>query len=214
MRGRGRSRSPAILVFGEDDNDRRVLEHLVRALRADAPRVERRHKPLVLVRDREAARARKNAADIAAEVRRSGVRHDVKLVIAHQDCDAVEPAHVDLGRTISDQLAGLAVPVVPATPAWEMEAWFFLWPDAVVAVNHRWRRPAMSGRAVGLIRDAKEAFRRALRPRAGGSPPRDYEESDAPKIAQKVRELGLVDAPDAVSDSFTAFADAIRRAAL
>jgi len=62
---------------------------------------------------------------------------------------------------------------------------------------------------LGLVRDAKEALRRALRPKQG-KPPRDYEESDGPRIAAKVRELGLIDKLDARRDSFNRFRDAVR----
>ncbi|MEX1366684.1 MAG: hypothetical protein AB1Z98_26395 [Nannocystaceae bacterium] len=204
---KARLRRPAVLVFGEDDNDRRVIKHLVEALRPDAPRLELRRAPLVLVKDRKAALQRKNAQDIAKQVSRDQRRFDVRGVIAHQDCDALEPAHERLSAEIEQRLDHEGLNALAATPAWEMESWLFLWPDAAPELVRSWSRPARTGRRVGLIRDAKEAYRQALRPKTQ----RVYEESDSPKIVAKAIELGLVDAPpDARSDSFERFRERLR----
>jgi hypothetical protein len=84
-----------VLVFGEDPHDTATLVELAKALEPKSPFVlEGRRQPLVLMRNREAARQKKNAQDLAAEVRRSRKRYPVAAVIAHEDCDDVEPAHV------------------------------------------------------------------------------------------------------------------------
>ena len=98
--------------------------------------------------------------------------------------------------------------------AWEIEAWWFLWPDAALAVNSKWRRPEPPRPEVGRIENAKEAFRQALRPKVKSQRPRDYAESDSPKIAAKVRELGLVDQRAAGSRSFDRFAGRVRQLVL
>ena len=200
---------PVVLVFGEDDNDKEAAKELMMALRPDFPPVRKRRKPLVLVKGRTEARARKNTADIAKVVRADAKRSDVRIVFAHEDCDDIEPAHLALADRIETYLGKEGVQAIAVTPAWEMEAWWFLWPDAVVAVNSGWQRPSMSGRQVGLIRDAKEELRRALRPANKGKRTRDYEESDGPKIARKVRELGIVGTLDAQSDSYVRFRDKV-----
>lgn len=208
-----RARRRVALVFGESENDRKTLDELIGALRPDAPPRASRRKPLVLIRDAGAARARSVAADIASVVAADRVRHDVRAVVTHQDCDAVEPAHVALAERIESSLSAAGVDAIAATPAWEMEAWLFLWPDAVIAAFPSWRRPdGQSGKSVGRLRDAKEAFRRATRPPGRARRHRDYEESDCPRIAAKVRELRLVDKLDAKSDSFELFAKKVRRA--
>lgn len=204
-----RPRAPVVLVFGEDANDREALGELVRALAPHAPRCQSIREPIVLVRDRDAAGQRKNAADIATVVRAYANSHDVRLLVAHQDCDDIEPAHEPLALAIEGRLAACGVPVVAATPAWEMEAWWYQWPSAVLAVNRSWRNPNRAGTNVGLLRDAKEQLRRDLRPR-GQATPRDYTESDAPVIAEKVRELGIVDQRGVQSASFARFADRVR----
>jgi len=202
----------AVLIFGEDANDRELIVELVRALRPDAPRLEKRASPLILVKGRaDASKKKKNAADVAAEVRRSEVRFDVRGVIAHADTDAVEPAHVEVATQVEQRLVGEGVPApIAAIAAWETEAWLFLWPDAAVAAVPSWQRPARTGQHVGLIQDAKEAFGRAVKSSPGAR--RTYSESDAPKIAAKVRELGIIDKLDAVSDSYTLFRGKVRAA--
>lgn len=178
------SRPPAVLIFGEDANDRDLIAELVRALRPGTPRLEKRASPLILVKGRaDASKKKKNAADVAAEVRRSKVRFDVRGVIAHADTDAVEPAHEAVAADLEQRLVGDAVPSpVAAIAAWETEAWLFLWPDAAVAVVPSWQRPARTGQRVGLIEDAKEAFGRAVKSSPGAK--RTYGESDSPKIAK------------------------------
>lgn len=181
--------APAVgttLIFGESDNDRQVLKSLVLALAPQAA-VQVRRSPLVLIRGREAAEQRKAAAGIAQVVRADQARTSVRCVVAHEDCDAVEPAHEALAEQIEQRLgAACEVPVVAAVPAWETETWFYLWPDAVAAYRPTWRRLARTGR-VGLLQDAKEQLVQDLRPPRTRPSDNDYAESDGPGIAEKVR---------------------------
>jgi len=195
----------ALLVLGEHENDREVLCQLVRALRPDtSARLEKRREPVIVTKNRDQAKLKKQANSVAAQVRRDSVRFDVKAILIHEDCDAIEPAHEALARTIERDHGTEAVPVIAATPAWETEAWLFLWPDAARLHVRGWARPGRKGKRVGLIVNAKEEYRRAVRP-ADGRAARPYEESDAPRIVEKAREAGLIDKPDARSDSFEQF---------
>jgi hypothetical protein len=94
-------------------------------------------------------------------------------------------------------------------PAWEIEAWWFLWPEAVAAVNASWDSlDGYRGRRTGLIANAKEELQRALTrsfDAAKKQRVRTYSESDAPSIARQVRERGLADAPAGRSDSWERF---------
>src|SRR6266404_1416949 len=122
MRRRRNISLPAcILVFGESDNDQEALRHLMRALRPDFPKVEKRRTPLVLVRGRKEADADENITKIADVVRAESARHDVKLVVAHQDCDIVEPAHEPLASQIEGAFAKLGINSIAAAPAFEIE---------------------------------------------------------------------------------------------
>lgn len=195
------TKKPIALIFGEDDNDQEVIRLLVSKLRPDGPKLEKRRKPLILMKSREAAKRRKNAQDIASQVARDSKRFDVRAVFAHQDCDECEPAHEELSRTIEEQLARVGIRGIAATPAWETEAWLFLWPDAAPKVVSSWSRPTCRNFQVGLIQNAKEAYRKAL----GARSKREYEERDAPKIVAKACEMGLLEQPVGRSDSFSRF---------
>jgi len=199
--------SVIVLVFGEDTNDTRAVKDLILALRSAPVRVETRRSPLVLVKGKDKARDRKNVAEIAAVVRAEQRRGRRCAVVAHRDCDAIEPAHEQIASVLEQGLLDEGIgQAVAAAAAWEIEAWWFLWPDAALAVNSKWRRPEPPNAEVGRIENAKEAFRQALRPKVKSQRPRDYVESDSPKIAAKVRELGLVDQRAASSRSFERFA--------
>lgn len=203
-------KKPVILVFGEDDNDRESIVELVKALCPAAPPVKKRKSPLVLVRGRQQAETQKNAMSAAKIVTAAMRTEHVCLVIAHEDCDAVEPAHIDLSRDI-ESTWGKAVPcpVIAATPAFEIEAWWFLFPDAVAKVVTAWNPLPKTNRNVGKSINAKEALIRALRPSTKGKPPRDYTESDSPEIARHIRELGLARKPQGESGSFVKFANSV-----
>lgn len=203
-----RGRKPRVLVFGEDPNDTEAIKEFFQALRPAAPAVKPLRDPLVLVKDRDPRGVAENAEDAAqAVVDAAGVKYVVKLVIAHQDCDAVEPAHIRLAQAIEKAWGReLDVPVIGVAPAWETEAWFYLWPDAVAAVNSSWKPLPRTPRNAGMIANAKEQLRRDLRP-GGRVRVDDYEESDAPRIAAKIRERGEVNQPlaNVTSDSFRRF---------
>lgn len=197
------------MIFGESDNDARAIAELIRALRPAGPVPVAMRSPPVYMKDADLTKAYDNADDIATAVELAALERDVVAVFVHQDCDAIEPAHVALAARIEEVLVAAGVDAGRAvTPAWEIEAWWLLWPDAVAATRTSWRRPDdWVGREVGRIPDVKEALRRAIRPREGRRDKTfpDYRESDSPAIAAKVRELGVIDAPQARSASFDAF---------
>lgn len=213
-RAKKRSRKalpPTILVFGESLNDIKALTELVQAIHPECPRPQARRQPLVLVKGRKEAEQRKAAADIAAVVRADETRWNVRLVVAHEDADEVEPAHVKVAEDIEKVLEAEDITAVAAVPAWEIEAWWYLWPEAVLAVNRRWRHPNRKGAEVGTLVDAKEQLTRDLRPKDKRKPKtRDYEEGDSVEIAKAVRDLEIVDSPHAVSRSFSRFSTGVR----
>lgn len=204
-----------ILVFGEDSNDIAAIKELILALRQDVVRVEPRRAPLVLVKGTDKARDRKNLAEIAGVVKAEQRRGRQCIVVAHRDCDALEPAHEQIAQALERGLLDQGITqAVAAVAAWEIEAWWFLWPDAALAVNSKWRRPEPPSTNVGQIKDAKEQFRRALRPGKKCARPRDYAESDSPKIAAQVRVLGIIDQRTPISRSFDRFASKVRKLVL
>lgn len=199
-----------VIIFAEDPNDAQALEHLLRYSVPSVGVVRRPRRPLVLMKGRPQRAVRSSAEKIAAAVLREAKLSGkiVDLVIAHEDCDDVEPAHIDLTRRIATELRNCGVPnPVVAAPAWEMEAWWYLWPDAVAAVCSGWRRLTRTG-AVGMLVGAKEQLRRDLRP-TGHSRVPDYDESYAPRIAAQIREHGRPPDKRVRSASYKAFCDAL-----
>lgn len=195
--GRERSRRPLVLVFGENENDRRAIIRLVCGLRPDlAGRVEERRKPLVMIKDALPQTARKNAVHIAGLTRQETAQRDVLAVLAHQDCDRVEPAHVAIAEKIEREIAdaGCPSPAIGVTPAWEIEAWWMIFPEAVGKVVKGWRDPDdWLGKDVGQVADAKQKLTKAVQPRPKSkTPPRDYEEHDSIAIAATVADDGLL----------------------
>lgn len=200
-----------VLVFGESYNDTGAVKELVLALRSEPVRVEARRKPIVLVKGQDKERDRKNLTAITAVVRAEQRLGRRCAIVAHRDCDEIEPAHERIASALERGLLDQGIEqAVAAAAAWEIEAWWFLWPDAALAVNSKWRRPEPPTPEVGRIANAKEAFRQALRPQGKGQHPRDYTESDSPKIAAQIRQFGLIDQRAAISRSFDRFAERVR----
>jgi hypothetical protein len=197
-----------ILVFGEDPTDSELIRELIVALCPQAEGlVKIRRKPQVLIKNaRPGAQVRSRADAIKAVVSAERADAEIICVFAHEDCDKVEPASDDLARRIEDALRDIGCPVHAVTPAWETEAWLFLWPAAVGAYRPKWQALPSAPHDTGQIRNAKEELRRVLRPSAAsGTKVPDYQTTDAPVIAAKVRELGLARKPTGTSASYDRF---------
>jgi hypothetical protein len=183
-------RRPIVLVFGESEHDRRAIKLLVEGLRPDlAGLVEERRQPLVLIKNALPKKARSNAEKIAGIARIEAKAKNVVAVLAHEDCDAVEPAHLQAAEKLEKQLSGAGCPhPVAVTPAWEMEAWWLVFPEAVGKVVHGWREPIdWLGKDIGRVEHAKEKLASAVQPRPPRkAPPRAYHERDSVTIAQNI----------------------------
>jgi len=187
-------------VFGESLHDRGAICRLAEGLRPDlAGIVEQRRTPLVLIKNAKPEKARTNAQDIAKLVRQETGARNVIAVLAHEDCDAVEPSHVSTAVKIEAALGEAGCPGVPigVTPAWEIEAWWLVFPEAVTPIVEGWREPSdWMGKDVGAVENAKEALTRALRPRDRQRKARDYHEADSLEIAHNVVRLKLLSSFD------------------
>jgi hypothetical protein len=193
----GNPRRAIVLVFGENEHDTKAIRHLVEGLRPDLKgSVETRRHPLVLIKNAKPDKARDNAQRIAEVARQEMATRTILAVLAHEDCDAVEPAHVAAAARIEVELQNARCPAmaIAVTPAWEIETWWMVFPEAVGKIVRGWRDPDdWIGRDVGAITDAKESLTRAVQPRPKPrSPPRDYEERDSIEIASNVVKDGLL----------------------
>jgi len=201
-----RQRPKKVLVFGEDQNDTRAIAAFIRAACPDANfSIEPYRRPPILLRDAKPEDVPDRVAVVTSLIDAALVDSDVIAIFAHEDCDKVEPAHEVLGKKIEAAYASAGYVVSAAAPAWETEAWLFLWPDAFKEYRPKWRSiDKYKGRNVGLIVDAKEELVRALRP-TGKTAVRDYRESDAPALVEIIAKRGWVRAPMGSSASFQAF---------
>lgn len=196
-------------------NDTTSIRELLVALKPGfAGRVVARREPQVLIRDAKLDDIPSRVEQIANVVEVTRVSNEVQYVFAHEDCDDVEPSHLAVCERIEKALEGFGCPAHAVVPAWEMEAWWFLWPKAVKSISGSWREPKdYVGRQVGRIKDAKEELVRCVRPKglSGAEKKRfrDYQESDSPKIALKVREDGLARRPEAKSASYQRFMESV-----
>lgn len=213
-----RLKKKVALVFGESDNDRSALIELIKAIntKTDGIQFQKRPKPLVLLKPSERRETRRGAAEeVLALVKASNIISDVKFVVTHRDCDAIEPAHDRLTQSIEAELSAVGVEnVIAATPAFEMETWWMLFPNEVSQTRQCWRRINYGRRNVGLIENAKEDLKEKLRPAGVGERARcpEFVESDGVQIARNIRKNGAVSRPRlATSDSFDKFVDRINR---
>lgn len=183
-------RKPLVLVFGESEHDRHAIRLLVEGLRPDlAGVVEERRHPLVLIKNALPPKARSNAEEISTLAKVAGKTKKVVAVLAHEDCDAVEPEHVRISNKLEKELQDAGCPnPIAVTPAWEMETWWLVFPEAVGKVVEGWRDPTdWLGRDVGRVEHAKEMLASAVQPRPPRkSSPRAYHERDSIAIARNI----------------------------
>jgi hypothetical protein len=224
-RGKGKEKSgkrPAlVLVFGEDENDRQSIRELIESLREDlVGKVQTRREPLVLIKDAKPEDVPERARKIADVVDISRATHDIVCVFAHEDRDDFEPKHEETCKKIEEALAKAGCTAHAVVPAWELEAWWFMWPEAVHAVRPKsWRVPDdYVGKEVGKIKDAKEELQKKVVPKdlkpEKRKTFRTYEESDSPAIARQVREKNLARDPRAKSASYSRFLASVEQCKL
>jgi hypothetical protein len=209
------SREGCIVVFGESENDRRAIEELVKSL-CPGVSVVRLRPPLGMIKNSSAAKLPRTVEQVAKVVKAEEARRAVACVFAHEDADATEPAHEAMAERIEAALrgAGIDADVHAVVPAWEIEAWWFMWPDVVANCNVKWRQPKSTPQP-GLITDAKEVLSRAVRP--PGLPVRErrtfpnYRESDSIRIAEAIRAASRADEPKpGTSASYDRFRASVR----
>jgi hypothetical protein len=179
----------AVLVFGESVNDSQSILHLLIAANASlAGRVRSLRRPVSLTREAKPDVIR----DWVGELRRAvhafeAVNGRVTAVVVHRDADGHDPGGA-VAADLGPQLAALdGHPVVPVQA---IEAWWFLFPDAVEAVRPRaWKdKLPRQPRNVELINRPKKALQQATQGRRAP----EYTESDSPIIAAHIREKSLI----------------------
>ena len=184
-----------VLVFGEDDNDRTAIRHLIPALLPINTRTEIKaiRRPIVLSRGADRRKKKAMAQEIAGFYEVFARRGRVTVVV-HRDCDALEPSHIENTANLLGYLGRAGVTrAVPATPAWEIESWWMHFPEAIRQTRPCWRNVNYAVAGIGMIANAKERLARDLRPRGRGRNCPDFSESDGIRIAQIIAEHRLAD---------------------
>ena len=198
-------------MLGEHYYDTSAIKELVEALAPEfTGRVRALRHPAIEIKHARLENLPKRRERLQAVIAVERVKHKIHCVFAHEDCDAVEPAHEGLSRLIEKTFQSLDSPVYAVTPAWEIEAWWFQWPHAVHAVNSSWRIPDdYVGQSVGHMRDAKEQLQRAVVPKTLSKTEkrgfRTYQAFDSPAVAKSIRERGEAATPQAMSGSYCWF---------
>jgi hypothetical protein len=192
-----------IVVVGESPNDTASISQLLQALCEGAQgRVRVLRHPLILKRSSDGLRSDDKRNAVVALLRAQVARGRISAVFAHQDCDAHEPAHESVAMHLETTLAACGFPVHGVAPAWELETWWFLWPEVTASVRNTWKVPTgYEGREVGLLTHSKELLRTSL----DGPPSSQYRESDSVEIARAVRAAGVAAKPGAKSASYERF---------
>lgn len=199
--------SPQVLVFGEDDNDREVLRILITSLCPPASgRVAKRKKPLLLARGATPDGLEARAKKLAATIRADEAIRPVACVFVHEDADDYAPADRHRAGSMEAAAAKYGAKICAVVPAWETEAWFFLFPGAVAETFPSWTKLKSATGRVDRRKDAKEAFRSATTPK---NAKRRYEESDGPKIAATIAERDEARSPVGISDAYQRFIDCV-----
>lgn len=199
-----RRRRSVIVVAGESDNDRAVLQHLIPALYPRCPKVvaindKIKLAPALLQLSPRVETLRDSALRMAA-----GCDAELVGVVVHADLDEVSNQRYEQVR---ERITAQMRKILPchsalALSAVEMESWLMLFPDAFPKVRRGWAmRPEDRRKDLTMLANPKEHLKRHL-----GKPP--YRESDSPKIMAEAVKLRQVSArPPGNNKSFRDFAD-------
>lgn len=187
-RSSGRPRASVVLVFGESINDSTSIAHLLVAANPTLDgRVRPRPKPSSLTRQAKPPAVRSWVADLRSVVLATEATGErVAGVVVHRDADRPDPSGT-IAADLTRQLAELDCKAV--VPVQAIEAWWFLFPDAVEAVRPGMWKNKLSRkmREVEVIDRPKDELQRATRTTRG----LEYAESDSPVIAEHIRRHSL-----------------------
>lgn len=194
---RTQRRPGVILIFGENLNDSQSIKEL---LLASNSALDHRHlkalpKPMSLTREAKSDAVHRWITQLDSAVRAHSASAPVRGIVVHRDADGPDPDGARY-QQLAEQLRPLTGHAV--VPVQAIEAWWFLFPDAVEAVRpSAWRGlvPRRS-RDVERISNPKAELCRATR--TPGAP--EYAEADSPAVARNVRRLALT--PNASCPSF------------
>lgn len=183
------SKPGSVLVFGESVNDSQSIRDLLIAANAVlAGRIRPLRRPASLTREAKPDAVRDWVDELWRTVQAfEAINGRVAAVVVHRDADGHDPDGA-VAANLARQLTTMGGQ--PVVPVQAIEAWWFLFPDAVEAVRPRaWKgKLPRQPRDVELIDQPKKALQRVTK---DGRVP-EYTESDSPTIAAYIRERSLI----------------------
>lgn len=193
----------ALVIAGEDGNDRQVLCELIRE---SCPRLTAN---LLEIRDPVRLKTATGpnltirVRTLVNKARARAIRDDAVLagILVHEDLDAAAAgSYAAVRAAISGELARQSdCATALALAAWETEAWLLLFPAAFTELHKGWKVPAaLCGKDTGRLSNPKELLQSKI-----GAP--KYRESDAPALIRSARKLGLVGKPAGSNTSYADF---------
>lgn len=196
------TRRPLIVLAGENSNDRKVLRTLIEAVCPDARGRIIEINSVFRLRDASDAALIQRTARLEGIIRAAAARAqaEVACVFIHEDFDSLDSSRrVMIRRRVETALRRNTPRTYYILAAAEVEAWLLLFPEALSAVSSSWVVPnRLRGADTGRIADPKRVMKdevsRAINSR--------YEETDAPKVFEKIVELGLLDTPTGSNRSY------------
>ncbi|WHX18580.1 hypothetical protein QFW82_16725 [Streptomyces malaysiensis subsp. malaysiensis] len=203
MKGKGKNykgKDSVIVVAGEGDNDRKVLWHLIRALRPDAKIVNIKKKTALRDADKELT---PRVDELRRLAQAASIRSELAGIVVHVDLDLVhEEKYDEVRRRISTELRShFSCPSAIALAAWEIEAWLMQFPAAFARVNTGWILKAKYQKGCDLTKIHDPKARLKEHP---WNPP--YEASYAPHIMEKAfNQDGKLMQPDGKNRSYEEF---------
>ncbi|WP_432586693.1 hypothetical protein ABVG11_12660 [Streptomyces sp. HD1123-B1] len=202
MKGKGKNykgKDSVIVVAGEGDNDRKVLWHLIRALRPDAKIVNIKKKTALRDADKELT---PRVDELRRLAQAASIRSELAGFVVHVDLDLVhEEKYKEVRRRISTELRRhFSCPSAVALAAWETEAWLMQFPSAFAKVNASWvLKEKYRGCDLSKVPKPKERLKEHP-----WKPP--YSESEAPSIIEKAfGQDGKLIQPDGRNHSYEEF---------
>lgn len=128
-----------VLVFGENLNDSQSIRELLLAANSelDDRRIKALPRPMSLTREAKPDAVRRWVDQLDRAVRAHRAGGSVAAVVVHRDADGPDATGA-IGNQLAGQLSSIGG--LPVVPVQTIEAWWFLFPDAVEAVRpSAWR---------------------------------------------------------------------------
>jgi hypothetical protein len=197
------AKKPVIVLAGEDSHDRKVLRIFLEAVCPNARGRIVEINDILRFRAAGDAALIQRATKLAGRIRAVTAREqaEVACVFIHEDFDAVDSPQRDATRRrVQEALRRNFARTYYVLATWEVEAWLLLFPDAISAVNSSWVVPnRYHGRDTGRIMDPKRVMMREVSKTANSR----YEETDAPKVFEKIVELDQLNIPSGSNQSYS-----------